>query len=114
LNGAVAIKVAAILAFIFLGAPHVANAISAAPSVDAAPFSLLSFGGSLVWISYAYSGWNAAVYVTGDVEGGGQAVRRALYAGTALVIVLYLGVSAVILYTARRGKRWLESPTRAR
>ncbi|MGD9545714.1 MAG: APC family permease [Methylocystis sp.] len=102
LNVAVAIKIAAILAFIVLGAPHVAQAIGGPPTVDGSAFSLLAFGGSLVWISYAYSGWNAAVYVTGDVEGGGDAVRRALYLGTALVIALYLGVSAVILYSAPR------------
>lgn len=99
-NVAVAIKVLAIAIFIAFGAPHVVRGIGGAAAPGGAPFSLLAFGGSLVWISYAYSGWNAAVYVTSDVEGGGAAVRRALYAGTVLVIALYLGVSAAILYSA--------------
>jgi fructoselysine transporter len=40
------------------------------------------------------------VYATGKVEGGGAVVGRALLTGTALVIALYLSVSAVILYGA--------------
>lgn len=99
-NVAVAIKVLAIVIFIFIGAPDIVSNIGGAATARDAPFSLLAFGGSLVWISYAYSGWNAAVYVTGDVEGGGTTVRRALYGGTGLVVALYLGVSAAILYSA--------------
>jgi APA family basic amino acid/polyamine antiporter len=101
-NVAVAIKVSAILVFILYGAPRAAIRVAEAAPAET-PFSLLAFGGSLVWISYAYSGWNAAVYVTGEVEGGGAAVRRALYAGTGLVMLLYLGVSAAILYSAPYG-----------
>ncbi|HEY8065429.1 MAG TPA: amino acid permease [Methylosinus sp.] len=98
-NVAVLIKVLAIVAFVGFGAPHAAETVSRGDA-GVAPFSTLAFFGSLVWISYAYSGWNAAVYVTGEVAGGGVTVRRALYAGTLLVMVLYLGVSAVILYGA--------------
>jgi amino acid transporter len=99
-NFAVLTKVCAILVFIAFGAPTAASTIAAARIPPVAAFSVLAFAGSLVWISYAYSGWNAAVYVTGDIEGGGRTVKRALYAGTLLVIALYLGVSAVILYGA--------------
>ena len=99
-NVAVLIKVSAIFVFIAFGAPTTVAVIARVPALSAGSFSLLAFAGSLVWISYAYSGWNAAVYVTGEVEGGGATVKRALYAGTFLVIVLYLGVSAVILYGA--------------
>lgn len=99
-NAAVFVKVCAILVFIAFGAPTVATTIASAHVLSVAPFPILAFAGSLVWISYAYSGWNAAVYVTGDIDGGGRTVRRSLYAGTFLVIALYLGVSAVILYGA--------------
>jgi APA family basic amino acid/polyamine antiporter len=96
----VLIKVSAIVVFIGFGASAAFNGIAWTRASPASSFSILAFAGSLVWISYAYSGWNAAVYVTGDVEGGGSTVKRALYSGTILVIVLYLGVSAVILYGA--------------
>lgn len=100
-NHAVFIKVLAILVFIAFGLPHVTQAIITAPTSAPASnsFSIITFAGSLVWISFAYSGWNAAVYVTSEIEGGGATVKRALYTGTLLVIVLYLGVSAVILYS---------------
>jgi amino acid transporter len=96
------VKVCAILVFIAFGAPTAAAMVVAERVPSFASFPILAFAGSLVWISYAYSGWNAAVYVTGEIEGGGRTVRRALYAGTFLVIALYLGVSAVILYGAPR------------
>ena len=99
-NHAVFIKVLAILVFIAFGLPTVTENIITAPASTTTDFSIIAFAGSLVWISFAYSGWNAAVYVTGEVDGGGATVKRALYTGTALVIVLYLGVSAVILYSA--------------
>lgn len=99
-NIAVLVKILAIGVFIGFGAPHAAETIARGAAGGEAPVSALAFFGALVWISYAYSGWNAAVYVTGEVAGGGGAVKRALYAGTLLVIALYLGVSAVILYGA--------------
>jgi APA family basic amino acid/polyamine antiporter len=99
-NAAVLVKVSAIVFFIAFGAPTAVGQLVRAPMPAAGSFSLLAFGGSLVWISYAYSGWNAAVYVTGEVAGGGSTVKRALYAGAVLVIALYIGVSAVILYSA--------------
>jgi amino acid transporter len=100
-NVAVLIKVCVIGAFIAFGATRMMTAGTPASASIASTFSPLAFAGSLVWISYAYSGWNAAVYVTGEVEGGGAVVGRALLTGTALVIALYLGVSAVS-YMARR------------
>lgn len=99
-NIAVLIKVCAILVFIAFGAPTAVATITAAPTPSVNAFPILAFAGSLVWVSYAYSGWNAAVYVTGDVDGGGRTVQGALYAGTLLVIALYVGVSVVILYGA--------------
>jgi amino acid transporter len=99
-NLAVLIKVCVITVFISFGSVAAIATGVIAPTPAASTFSPLAFAGSLVWISYAYSGWNAAVYVTGEVEGGGLVVGRALLAGTVVVIVLYIGVSAVILYGA--------------
>ena len=99
-NAAVLIKVLAIIVFIIFGALHASQEILPTDDAAAPKFSFLGFGSALVWISYAYSGWNAAVYVTGEVKGGGATVHRSLYAGTLLVIALYLGVSAVILFSA--------------
>ena len=99
-NLAVLIKVGAIVAFMIFGAPSVINHLDSHDFNISSTFSPVAFAGALVWISFAYSGWNAAVYVAGDIEGGGKTVKRALFTGTFVVIVLYLGVSAVILYGA--------------
>ncbi len=55
---------------------------------------------SLVWITFAYSGWNAAVYIGGVVRNPRTALPRALWAGTVSVMLVYLAVNAVFLYAA--------------
>ncbi len=67
------------------------------------PFSLVAFAGSLVWISLGYSGFNAAVYVTGEVRDPGRTVPRALVVGTLCVIALYLALNAVFLFAPLPG-----------
>lgn len=59
-----------------------------------------AFAISLVWVYYAYSGWNAAAYISGDVENPQRTVPRALLCGTAFVAVLYLFLNMVFLRTA--------------
>jgi APA family basic amino acid/polyamine antiporter len=48
---------------------------------------------------YSYSGWNAATYIAGEVSDPGRNLPRALFAGTAIVIVLYVILNAVFLAT---------------
>lgn len=51
----------------------------------------------LVYVSYSYSGWNAAAYVAGEVRDPRRTLPRALLLGTSLVTVLYLALNAVYL-----------------
>ena len=55
-----------------------------------APFAI-----SLVFVMYSYSGWNAATYIVGEVRDPARNLPRALFIGTAIVIVLYVGLNAV-------------------
>jgi APA family basic amino acid/polyamine antiporter len=48
---------------------------------------------SLVYISYAYTGWNAAGYMAGEVEEPQRRVPRAILLGTGLVLGLYLALN---------------------
>lgn len=57
-----------------------------------------AMAGSLVWISLSYSGFNAAVYVAGEVEDARRVVPRAMVVGTLLVVVLYVLLNAVFVY----------------
>ena len=48
-------------------------------------------------MSYAYSGWNGAAYIAGEVRDPVRALPRALVLGTGLVTVLYLALNVVYL-----------------
>lgn len=48
---------------------------------------------------YAYSGWNAATYIVGELADPQRSLPRALLVGTSLVVVLYVALNAVFLYT---------------
>ena len=55
---------------------------------------------SLMWVSFSYSGWNAAVYIAGEVSEPERNLPRAMLFGTLLVTVLYLVVNAIFVYAA--------------
>ena len=57
-----------------------------------ADFSLAdpAFAVSLIFVSFAYSGWNAAAYIGGEIRRPGRNLPLSLLAGTVLVIGLYL------------------------
>ena len=94
-----ALKVAVLV--LFIGAGMVVGEgqpISFVP--DAAGWQALlspAFAVSLVYVSYAYSGWNAAVYVTGEIENPRRNLSRILLAGTVIVLLLYVGLNYVFL-----------------
>ena len=94
-------KVALILVFIgaalFTPKP---SPISFAPRagdlgvVLGAPFAI-----SLLFVMFAYSGWNATTYVAGEVREPARNVPRSLLLGTALVLALYVGLNWAFLAT---------------
>ncbi len=58
-----------------------------------------SFAISLVYVLYAYTGWNAAVYMMDEVKRPEKNVPLALLIGTLVVTALYLFVNASFLYS---------------
>lgn len=52
----------------------------------------------LFYVMFAYSGWNAASYVAGEVKDPGRVLPRSLLVGTGVVIVLYLALNLVFAY----------------
>jgi APA family basic amino acid/polyamine antiporter len=58
-----------------------------------------SFAFSLIYVSYAYSGWNAATYIISEVDVPQRAVPIALFHGTLIVMTLYLLLNLVFLRT---------------
>jgi len=67
------------------------------PVVEAGPFDLAAFAGSLVWISLSYSGFNAAVYVAGEAKDPARTVPRAMLLATLGVTVVYLVLNAIFV-----------------
>jgi APA family basic amino acid/polyamine antiporter len=55
------------------------------------------FAMSLVFVVYAYTGWNAASYIAGNLENPGRNLPRALLTGTLTVIMIYMTLNAVFL-----------------
>ena len=62
-----------------------------------------AFGITLLYISLAYSGWNAAAYIAGDVEKPERNLPRSLLLGTGLVMALYVLLNLVFLYAVPIG-----------
>ena len=56
-----------------------------------------SFAVALFFVSFAYSGWNASAYITGEIRNPGRNVPASLITGTLLVTLLYLGITWVFL-----------------
>ncbi|MBN9691212.1 MAG: amino acid permease [Verrucomicrobia bacterium] len=92
-NLAVLIKAALISGFIAFGTTR----ISSLPASPSTPFSFPSFAMALVWISFSYAGWNAAIYLGSEVANPRQNLPRSLLAGTLFVTAVYLGVNAVFV-----------------
>ncbi|QEG00972.1 Serine/threonine exchanger SteT [Stieleria maiorica] len=81
------------------------SAITAADATDAAAppaengwaFALV-FANALTWISLSYSGFNAAVYLTDEIEQPTRNVPRAMLWGTVGVAGLYVLLNIVFVY----------------
>ncbi len=57
-----------------------------------------SWAVALIFVSFAYSGWNAAGYLGGEIRWPERNLPRALVIGTMIVAVLYLALNIVFLY----------------
>lgn len=57
----------------------------------------LAFAVSLIYVSYSYSGWNAAAYITEEFRNPQRSLPRALIGGTLLVTILYTLLQFILL-----------------
>ncbi len=53
---------------------------------------------ALIFISFAYSGWNAAAYLGGEIKRPSRNIPLAMLAGTLIVTALYLLLNLVYVY----------------
>jgi APA family basic amino acid/polyamine antiporter len=59
-----------------------------------------AFAVSLIYVNYAYSGWNAATYITGELQDPQRSLPTVLIASTGLVCLAYLLLNYVFLAVA--------------
>jgi APA family basic amino acid/polyamine antiporter len=57
-----------------------------------------SLGLSLMWIMFAYSGWNAAAYIGSEIKNPVRNLPRSLILGTGIVMLLYLLLNLFYVY----------------
>jgi len=98
-NVSTVLKVTALLALVALGfllSPsfELTRAVTP-PAATLSP--LAGFGLALVSILWAYDGWADLSFVAGEVKDPQRNMPRALFLGTAGIIVIYLSVNAVYL-----------------
>ena len=93
-------KVALIVGVVALGLPRGDWSLLASDGELATVLVSPGFAVGLLWVSFAYTGWNAGVYVAGEVADPVRTLPRALVAGTLLVTVLYLALNVVFLSAA--------------
>ncbi len=67
---------------------------------DMATLGTAAFAVSLIYVSYAYTGWNAATYLSGEIENPQRNLPITLIAGTAIVSLLYVALNYVFLRVA--------------
>ncbi|MDD8020180.1 MAG: amino acid permease [Acidobacteriota bacterium] len=60
--------------------------------------SLKVIGLSLMWIMFAYSGWNASAYLGSEIKKPRKNLPLSLLLGTAVVMLLYLGLNILFVY----------------
>jgi APA family basic amino acid/polyamine antiporter len=53
---------------------------------------------SLLWVTFGYTGWNAATYVAEELRKPEATLPLALAAGTAIVATLYLALNFIFIY----------------
>lgn len=57
-------------------------------------------GIALLWVMFAYSGWNAAAYLAEEVENPARTLPRSLVLGTLIVVGIYLAVNLLFFFAA--------------
>ena len=94
----VALVVGLIMAGLFLGSGNIAH------FSQGKTFSFSSFAGwktaglSLMWIMFAYSGWNASTYIGSEIRDPQKTLPRSLLLGTGIVTLLYIFINIVFIY----------------
>ncbi|MGD0673840.1 MAG: amino acid permease [Polyangiaceae bacterium] len=92
-------KMAAFATLLLLGLLFTSRGAVAAPAPapTTGESSVSGIAAALIPVLFAYSGWNAATYVAGEMREPTKGLGRALALGTGSCVILYLAVNATYL-----------------
>ena len=65
--------------------------------VSKEPVSVLQYGSALLVIMYAYSGWNGATYIAGEIKNPEKNLPRAMFIGILSIGIIYLLLNVIFL-----------------
>jgi APA family basic amino acid/polyamine antiporter len=98
-NALTTFKIILILVFIIagflIGKGSIQHFVPTGPSGNT---SFSSFAVSLIFVSFAYSGWNAAAYLGNEIDNPQRNIPISLVGGTMIVIFLYILLNCVYIY----------------
>ncbi len=94
----VALIVFLLLAGFISGKGDISN-FSAGGGVSSGFAGWKTIGLSLMWIMFAYSGWNASTYLGAEIKNPSKILPRSLIVGTGIVVLLYLGLNVLYIYS---------------
>ena len=96
-----ALKICIILVFIIFGIfIDLPQSISLLPATEDLQIILSSsFATNLVWVLYAYTGWNSVVYISGEIKNPKLNISKSMVFSTCFVMVLYVLLNYIFLYT---------------
>jgi len=86
-----------VVAGVAVGGGEVGNLFSG-PDVTLGGADWKVIGLSLMWIMFAYSGWNASAYIGSEIRNPERILPRSLLLGTGVVLLLYLSLNVFFVY----------------
>ncbi len=95
------IKIVIIIMFVGFGLFHKPEHVTSfAPNSGSwNQITSAAFAVSLVFVTYAYSGWNAASYIAGEIKNPQKNLPKALVWGTLIVMIIYTALNFVFMYS---------------
>lgn len=96
----IAIQLLLLLAFVFGILLRADHHISSIIGINPSFWSSSAFAVVLIFVSFGYSGWNAAAYIGGEIRAPERVLPRSLLVGTSVVAGLYLLVNVAYLSAA--------------
>lgn len=76
------------------------NVFHESVTTTASAMMVPSFAVALIYVTYAYTGWNGSAYLAGEIKNPSKSLPKALALGTGIVTLIYIGLNYAFLAAA--------------